>query len=352
MKPLVSILIPAYNAQEWISDTVESALAQTWPRKEIVIVDDGSKDDTLAIARRYASKEVVVVSQPNKGGAAARNTAFTHCQGDYIQWLDADDLLGRGKIANQMGIAERSGDPRILLSSAWANFMYRPGAARFSPTPLWHDLQPVEWMLRKWSDNLHMQTATWLVSRELTEGAGPWNTELLGDDDGEYFSRVVLASRGIRFVPESKVYYRIVGTNRLSYIGTSSNKLKAQLKSMQLQIGYVRAIADHEKVRAPAMSYLQTWLPYFWPERPDLVEQVMQMAAALGGELEMPRISWKYALIDRVLGRSAAKRAQLRYNHYKTFLLRSWDRALYLSSTQERKPPALHLDTSDSVTRS
>src|SRR5688572_5630451 len=215
MKLLVSILIPAYNAQEWISDTVESALAQTWPRKEIVIVDDGSKDDTLAIARRYASKEVVVVNQPNKGGAAARNTAFAHCQGDYIQWLDADDLLGRGKIANQMRVAERSGDPRILLSSAWAHFMYRPSAARFSPTPLWHDLQPVEWMLRKWSHNLHMQTATWLVSRELTEGAGPWNTELLGDDDGEYFSRVVLASRGIRFVPESKVYYRNVGTNRL-----------------------------------------------------------------------------------------------------------------------------------------
>jgi len=53
--------------------------------------------------------------------------------------------------------------------------------------------------------NLYMQTATWLVSRELTEAAGPWDTRLLGDDDGEYFCRVLLASNGVRFVPEAKV---------------------------------------------------------------------------------------------------------------------------------------------------
>ena len=77
MKALVSIIIPAYNAEEWIADTVQSAIAQTWPAKEIIIVDDGSRDRTAEIARRFASKEVLVVSKENQGAAAARNHALT-----------------------------------------------------------------------------------------------------------------------------------------------------------------------------------------------------------------------------------------------------------------------------------
>ncbi len=93
MKPLVSILIPAYNAEQWLGDTLKSALAQTWERKEIVIVDDGSTDGTLALARQFESDVVRVFTQKNQGAAATRNSAFAFSKGDYIQWLDADDLL-------------------------------------------------------------------------------------------------------------------------------------------------------------------------------------------------------------------------------------------------------------------
>jgi glycosyltransferase involved in cell wall biosynthesis len=93
MKPLVSILIPAHNAEAWIADTVRSAIGQSWPRKEIIIVDDGSTDQTFAVARGFASKDVTVVTHENQGAASTRNYAFSLCQGDFIQWLDADDLL-------------------------------------------------------------------------------------------------------------------------------------------------------------------------------------------------------------------------------------------------------------------
>src|ERR1700741_4422028 len=102
MRPLVSILIPAFNASEYIADTIRSALAQSWPRKEIIVVDDGSTDATLPIARGFRSREVSVLTQPNQGAATARNTALSRCQGDVIQWLDADDLLAPDKIARQM----------------------------------------------------------------------------------------------------------------------------------------------------------------------------------------------------------------------------------------------------------
>src|SRR5205814_7608388 len=115
MTPLVSILIPAFNAEQSLGETLRSAVGQTWPRKEIIVVDDGSTDQTAAIARRFASRDVKVVSKRNEGAAATRNYAFSLSQGDYIQWLDADDLLSADKIERQMA-ALRAGGPRAIAS--------------------------------------------------------------------------------------------------------------------------------------------------------------------------------------------------------------------------------------------
>ena len=144
MRPLVSILIPAFNADEWLADTLRSAVAQTWQRKEIIVVDDGSTDRTLTIARQFESEGIRIVTQKNQGAAAARNRAFSLSQGDYIQWLDADDLLASDKIARQIQVVQQYRSKRMLLSSAWAPFTYRHYRAKFTPTPLWCDLSPVE----------------------------------------------------------------------------------------------------------------------------------------------------------------------------------------------------------------
>jgi glycosyltransferase involved in cell wall biosynthesis len=342
MTPLVSILIPAYNAEPWIADTIQSALAQTWPRKEIIIVDDGSCDQTLLIAQRFASKTVSVIAQKNQGAAAARNNAFALSQGDYIQWLDADDLLSPAKIARQMEVAEAFQDKRLLLSSAWAYFMYRPAKARFVPSPLWCDLSPLEWLVRKWEHNAHMQTATWLVSRELTSAAGPWDGRLLNNDDGEYFCRVLRASSGVRFVVDAKVLYRASGSNRLSYVGRSNKKIEAHLLGMRLQIGHLRSLADSERVRAACLNHLQMCFIYFYPERPDLVEQVQELAAEFGGKLEVPQLGWKYAWIRRIFGYHLARQAQLLLQQIRWSVERAWDRAL---SRVERWVPSARLSS-------
>ena len=327
MEPLVSILIPAYNAERSIVQTIESALAQTWARKEIIIVDDGSTDATLAAAQTIASPSLKVISQQNAGSAAARNKAYSLCQGDYIQWLDADDLLSANKVAKQVE-ALRNASSGTLASAGWAYFRNRPSTARFVPTPLWESLPPVEWMVRKWENNNHMQTATWLVSRELTEAAGPWDARLLVDDDGEYFSRVIMRSDHITFVPDARVYYRISSTARVSYIGASNRKMEAQMLGMETQIGYLRSLEDSPRVRQACITYLETWLIHFYPNRPDLVARVQQLAAALGGEVRLPQLSWKYDWIRRVFGWPAAKRAQIQYNELKAALVGTWDSLL------------------------
>jgi glycosyltransferase involved in cell wall biosynthesis len=328
MSRLVSILIPAYNAAQWIEETLASATNQTWPNLEIIVIDDGSSDSTLKLASQFLDRGVRVVSQKNMGAAAARNHALSLSNGDFIQWLDSDDLLSPNKIADQMALADRSSD-RILLSCGWAYFMYRQSKARFIPTSLWCDLSPLEWYLRKWEGNHHMQTATWLVSRDITTAAGPWDTRLLGDDDGEYFSRIIKASHGIKFAAGSKVYYRISGGNRLSYIGRSSRKVEAQFLGMKLQISYLLSMSSDVRAKAACVNYLQTWLPHFYPEYPDIVTTAQKISSELGGHLTTPTLSWKYAWIRLLLGWNAAKRTQRLYNHRKSEVLRGLDRMLF-----------------------
>src|SRR5215470_8677676 len=286
MKPLVSILITAYNAEKTIAWTLQSAVAQTWPRTEIIVVDDGSTDHTAEVARQFT--QVKVVSTENHGLSGAQNNAFPLSQGDYIQYLDADDLLAPDKIERQLAALGDFGRRRVLLSSPWAPFYYRLRGARFVHNSLCQDLSPVEWLLRKIGENLHMQNATWLVSRELVKAAGPWDTRLHVDNDGEYFCRVLLASEGTRFVPGTGIYYRASGTNRVSYIGNSDKKKDSLLLSMKLHIQYLRAVEDSERVRKACVAYIQTWYRNFYPERPDLVEEAQQLATKMGGRLESP----------------------------------------------------------------
>jgi glycosyltransferase involved in cell wall biosynthesis len=329
MQPLVSILIPAYNAESTITETLRSAIAQTWPRKEIIIVNDGSRDGTFAQAKKFESKQVAVVSIENQGAAAARNHAYSLCQGDYIQWLDADDLLSPNKIEKQLAALSQDENGRILLSSAWAPFYYRVRESQLVKSSLCQNLSPVEWLLRKMGENLHMQTATWLTSRELAQAAGPWNTRLLSDDDGEYFCRVLLASEGTVFVSGAGVYYRISPSNRLSFIGMSDRKKDALLVSMKLHIQYLRSLEDSRRVREACLIYLQNWYLMFYPERSDLIDELQKLARDLDGHLETPRLRWKYAWMQPVFGWSFAKQAQNTLPQLKTSCIRNFDRVMY-----------------------
>jgi glycosyltransferase involved in cell wall biosynthesis/peptidoglycan/xylan/chitin deacetylase (PgdA/CDA1 family) len=339
-KPLVSILIPAFNAQQWIADTLRSAIAQTWEHKEIIVVDDGSADSTVAIAKQFEPLGVRVVSQKNQGAAAARNKAYSLSQGDYIQWLDADDLLAPDKISRQMAAAERCGSKRTLLSSPFGRFQYRWHRAAFSPSALWNDLSPLEWLLHKMGDNLYMQTATWLVSRELSEEAGPWDTRMLSDDDGEYFCRVLLRSNGVRFVPETTVYYRGPGYENLAYIGTSRRKCEALWLSMQLHIGYLRSLRDDDEARMACRTYMQRNLIHFYPEISEIVEEMRATARSLGGELVEPHLSSKYSLVKKLLGWQAAKGVAISMRKMRWSSVKTLDQVLF----RLQKGPSLEME--------
>jgi glycosyltransferase involved in cell wall biosynthesis len=334
VKPLVSILIPAYNAEGWVAESIRSAIAQTWPRKEIIVVDDGSTDGTAEVARRFASKEVKVVSTENRGLSAAVNKAYRICQGDYIQELDSDDILAPDKIEKQLAALREDESKRILLSGPWAHFYFRTRCAQFIPNSLWYDLSPVEWLLRKLGENRHMQNATWLVSRELAEAAGPWEENLQYDQDGEYYARVLLASEGTRFVAGARIFYRVSNSSRISYIGDSDKKKESLLRSMRLHIQYLRSLEESERVRKACLTYLQTWYPTFYPSRPDIVPELQNLAAQLQGRLKEPHLRWKFAWMKPLFGWKVAETAQRALPELRASLARYWDKAMYQLETR------------------
>jgi glycosyltransferase involved in cell wall biosynthesis len=328
MKPFVSILIPAYNSEKWIAQTLRSALSQTWPHKEIIVVDDGSRDRTAEVVRRFGSK-VTLVSTENRGLSAAVNEAYQHSQGDYIQELDSDDLLVPDKIERQLAALREGDSKRMLLSSPWAPFYFRARNAQFVRNSLCQDLTPVEWLLKKMGENLHMQNATWLVSRELAEAAGPWDIGLQYDQDGEYFDRVLIVSEGVRFVPGTGVFYRASGSSSISHIGSSDKKKDSLLRSLKLHVQYLRSLEESERVRKVCLTYLQNWYHNFYPERPDLVAELQGLAAQLQGHLEEPSLRWKYRWMKPLFGLNAAKRAQSSLPVFKASCVRQYDKAMY-----------------------
>ncbi|HUA65795.1 MAG TPA: glycosyltransferase family 2 protein [Alphaproteobacteria bacterium] len=336
MKPLVSILIPAYKAEPWISDAIKSALRQTWPRKEIIVVDDGSTDGTLAVASQFSGEGVTVVSQKNRGASAARNHAYSLCSGHYIQWLDADDILAPDKISRQIEVAQTLKNPRLLLSSEWGRFHYRTKVAQFIPTALWQDLPPVEWLLRKMTFNVWMQPGSWLVSRELMESAGPWDERLSFDDDGEYFCRIISKSQGVPFVRGAKTFYRLTPES-LSTVDNSNKKRESAWLSIRLQIQYLLQLEDSERSRAAAVTFLQTWFTMFDPYRMDIIEQMQEFAQKLGGVVRrlhpVEALRWKWAWMEGIFGSRAAHWAQKSLPKFKYDAICAarlfWERTLY-----------------------
>lgn len=325
---LVSILIPAYNAEKWIAKTIESAISQTWPKKEIIVVDDGSTDQSLQIMKRMESKIIKIISQNNKGASAARNKALEFAQGDCIQWLDSDDLLASDKISRQLNSFALDRNSRVLLSSSFGSFYSRPEKARFTSTSLWNDLTPIEWLCRKYNENAWMSNAAWLVSRKLTEMAGPWNENLSLDDDGEYFGRVICASEQIKFVKEAKSYYRVGNARSLSH-SVSDKALSSLFLSMNLNIDALRALEDSERTRSACLKYLQTWLIYFYPEQKEILQRVNAIARELGGELNLPEVRWKYWIIRKVFGWKIGKMAEQKIPMFKEIIRSTWDKLLF-----------------------
>ncbi|MBI3885669.1 MAG: glycosyltransferase [Opitutae bacterium] len=306
--PLVSIIVPCYNAERWLAATLESALAQTWPAKEIVVVNDGSTDGSLIVARTFESRGVRVLDQANAGASAARNAGWRAAHGDFLQFLDADDLLAPDKIERQLAVLRAA--PGCVASCAWGRFSGDPAATAFVPCALWADFAPVDWLVHSWTTSEMMHPAAWLTPRPVAAAAGPWNEQVSLDDDGEFFSRVVLASRGVKFTAGTAAFYRTHDGARLSAL-SGRRAAQSSFLSSELKERHLLAAEDSRRTRrALAVRYAQ----FAWDQlgaAPDLAARAIARWQRLAPDVPPPAAGpLTEALID-VVGWQAARRLQL-----------------------------------------
>jgi len=213
--PLVSILIPVYNAEQWIAETLESALGQSWKNLEVIVVDDGSTDKSIVIIKRFKDPRLKVFQQENKGGSAARNYAFDNSTGKYIQFLDADDQLDKYKIEKQLEAPKK--EQLILLTGPYYIFNKDKRASGFKEEIAYRDyMDTFDWVLENFQQKTMFSPNCWLVPRELITKAGPWNTQLTYNDDSEFFIRLALNASQIIYVNNAISYYSKENVNSVS----------------------------------------------------------------------------------------------------------------------------------------
>jgi glycosyltransferase involved in cell wall biosynthesis len=300
--PLISILVPCHNAAPWLAATLDSAFAQTWPNKEVVFIDDGSTDGSLAIARSYEARGLRIAAQANSGASAARNHALRLARGDYLQFLDADDLLSPGKISAQLALLARR-PAGTLATCAWGRFTADPAAARFVDDAVFRDFAPLDFLVLTATTGAMMHPSAWLVPRAVAEKAGPWDECLSLNDDGEYFARVALASAGLAFCPDpgARSFYRSGLPGSLSR-QRGDRARRSQHRSLELITARLLAVEESPRTRQACAGCWRRFVHDFFPAPADLISQAEARVGAFGEEVGAPPMGPKTAALAALLG--------------------------------------------------
>ena len=201
MRTKVTIVVPAYNADRWLRDALNSAVAQTYRAHEIIVVDDGSEDRTGEIARSFGDK-IKYIKQPNQGVSAARNTALRAATGDWIALLDSDDLIVPEKLEKQVAVIEAN--PELVVVYSAFQYLFSNGETLQKPSfpavKLWPGLRYRTPIL----------PSTSMIRRSALEEVGGFSTEYHHGEDWELWFRLVrrYSAKAFQDVPETLTTYR------------------------------------------------------------------------------------------------------------------------------------------------
>ena len=283
MTELVSIIIPSYNAAETIRETLGSACGQTWENLEIILVDDGSIDATVEIAKAYQDTRITVIQSKNGGACRARNIGIHTAKGDYIQFLDADDLFDNSKIELQIQALQMAGIERAVAYGPWREF--RDSTSQMTSLGFsegMHFDQPMKWLLASLEAGFYLPPHCWLIPTTLVKLAGDWDERLKQNQDGEFFSRVLEVASSVRWVSDAQSYYRRGDSgsvsNRRGRIYTESLLLAANM----IRDRVLEYLGDDHSRRSTISALYLRILYRTDPSDREMVEEVWSEIRKLG----------------------------------------------------------------------
>jgi len=234
--PLISVIIPSYNRSALVCEAVESALNQTWNNIEVIVVDDGSTDDTKEQVEKmlegHWKHKVRLLMQAHKGASAARNTGLAASRGDYIQFLDSDDLLFKDKIITQIAILESPDAAGAECCSCYG--LIGPSLVTAKRICKRY-YSPREFLLAMISREVHvMQTSAPLWRKNFLLKSEGWCEKLVCGNDLEYYVRLVSCCSSITFANAELFWVRVHPIERLSIINGNENKIRASVIAREL----------------------------------------------------------------------------------------------------------------------
>lgn len=302
--PLVSILIPAHNVSAWIQDTIKSALNQTYPNIEIIIVDDHSTDNTLELAKKFISDKVHVFLNSKKGGNSARNYAFTMSNGDYIKFMDADDYCTDDMIEKQMERILHDGDNDTLIFSP-VKMLYPDGHIFLPPRYIDQDYTPgIELLLDIWRGKGWNCPHCHLMHRDLFIKSGGWDETIIKNQDGEFFARVAAKASKSLFVKDVYAIWRQTGSGVSSQLSLEAQS--SMLKTYDIISHLILDYKDNNDTRYNCARYIGSFVYNNYPGIAPLMDNVYKTLDYLKQPLILPQrrvlkilrlmFGWKTAL--------------------------------------------------------
>jgi glycosyltransferase involved in cell wall biosynthesis len=304
MGPLVSILIPCFNAERWIERTVESALAQTWAEKEVIVVDDGSTDRSLEVIRQFNGR-IRWETGPNCGGGAARNWLLELARGQWIQYLDADDYLLPTKIAAQVEFVTANPDLDVVFGPItlehWSEHTTRCEQLAI-PEP--HDL----WvLLASWR---LPQTGAPLWRKQAIVDVGGWKSDQSCCQEHELYLRLLIRGKRFAYHPTNGAVYRQWSTATLCKRNISEVH-RRRLEIEQRAEDYLRESAQLSRERLHAINQARFQIARIaWQYDPDFAGKLMDQVQRLDPKFSPTGAAAPihYRLIFHSLGFRAAER--------------------------------------------
>lgn len=247
---LASVIIPCFNAQKWLAEAIDSCLQQTYPRLEVIVIDDGSTDGSLDIIKRYGGR-VIWETGPNRGGNYARNRGLALAGGDYIQYLDADDYLLPQKIARQVHYLEATGAD--VVYGDWRHQTHLPDGTSFLGE-VRRGGPKTDFLESLLANDRWLSPAALLFTRATVEGGRGWDESLRAAQDRDFLTSIAIAGKNFVYQPSCESIYRLheritVSTAcRLRWLNSHCRVLeKAEqqlLQRGQLSEKYRRALAQ------------------------------------------------------------------------------------------------------------
>jgi glycosyltransferase involved in cell wall biosynthesis len=310
LAPLVSIIIPAYNAAPRLHHCLQSCIHQTYPNLEIILVDNGSIDNTIQIAQEIAqttTRPIQIHHCPQRGANHARNFGFVHAQGDYIQWLDADDDLAPDKISRQLIALVEQPEADIAYGDwDWCFWQDRQLIAQLR----FADRAYTDFILQTLLDNWRPPHA-YLLRRTAAlqlHHLQAWNPDTTVYMDREYFTLAALLGLQFLHIPNSFVCYHRWSNTQVSRTATYLDRVHHRRQIFRRLQDIAQVCQGTKLSRSHQFLLQQNW--ELWHPAFTLIKQTDQTFALQHNQTQEHRpITWQEANIARVLLQSAKPRA-------------------------------------------